>query len=560
MNRTIQALVSQEIPVLEPGQVEYRKAIATSNRLFRFSRPDCVVKPQNISQVQTIVREARANSAKLTIKCNGHSYAGHSTAFSGISLDLRSMKKVELDMESKIVTMDAGCQWGDVYETLIIGRYDGYIINGGRCPTVGVSGFILGGGLGPFTRSFGMGADTLAEATLVTADGSLVTVKESDPPTSDKGRLFWALCGAGGGNFGVVVQMKLRVQKLGNFNGTVVAGRYQWFPESGFSDEVMATMNAFYATPWPDRLTIDTTWICDVGQNSHGIRFNVSFDGGKAEYSRLINKHIAHPELQTQLKRRVLPEKSTRFLYETLVAQWLEEAERAYPSNKTYELYSSFVFTNTSPSALADITGIIRELMDTFRKDFRGEKVNFLVTWIHSGGKASERRPTDTAFFWREAVYHAYVTVEWVDKWMEMDMRRFLASVKKKLRPLSLDGVAAFINFPDRDFPTKSHERAYFGDNKEELRRVKKIWDPDAFFSWIQAVRRPEDPEEDDQGEEGEDQTDALASELWDNNRANQRMDFENEDPMEAFQYLFDEGFGWDDDDDEDDDEDRDEK
>ncbi|KAI0798932.1 hypothetical protein GGR55DRAFT_702508 [Xylaria sp. FL0064] len=534
MEQAIQFFKSLDIPVLEPGQAEYRRAIATSNLLFRFSRPDCVVQPKNAIQVQAIINEARSRLINVTIKCNGYSYAGHSTAFSGISLDLRGMKNVELDMKSsafltihkpnsllsrfpkgppgldtfvealfanfahriETVTMDAGCQWGDVYETLISGKHDKFIINGGRCPTVGVSGSILGGGLGPFSRSFGMGSDTLLEATLVTANGDLVTVKKTDDKNSKEGKLFWAIRGAGGGNFGVLVQMKLKVQELSNQYGMVVAGRYQWFPQGGFTDEVIATMNDFYVTKWPNKLTIDTTWICDLRQNTlPGIRFNVTFDGSKDEYARLIDKYIRHPQLKEQLKRRVLPEKSTRFLYETLVAQWLEETERAYPTNRTYELYSSFIFKNDDIVAISKVAVIIRTLMEAFRKDFRGEQVNFLVTWIHSGGKAASEKPTESAFFWREAVFHTYVTVEWVDKWMERNMRIFLAKVKKALRPLSLNGTAAFINFPDRDFPTQFHEKAYFGNNRYELRRVKQLWDPDYFFKWIQGVRRPGDPD-----------------------------------------------------------------
>lgn len=166
-----QIFKSLEIPVLEPGQVENDRAITTSNRLFRFSRPDCVVQPETAKHVQAIVREAASKNIDLTIKCNGHSYAGHSTAIKSVSLNLRRMRNVNLEMNSNIVTMDAGCQWGRVYETLINGSHNRYIINSGRCPTVGVSGFILGGGLGPFTRSFGMGCDTVAEATVVTADG-----------------------------------------------------------------------------------------------------------------------------------------------------------------------------------------------------------------------------------------------------------------------------------------------------------------------------------------------------------------------------------------------------
>ncbi|KAK1761760.1 hypothetical protein QBC33DRAFT_553363 [Phialemonium atrogriseum] len=525
MDNAIKLFKSQKIPVLEPGQSEYDRAIATANLLFRFSRPDCVVQPETAAQVQTIIKEARSNRLKITIKCNGHSYAGHSTAFQGISLDLRKMKKAELDMKSKTVTIDAGCQWGHVYGTLINGRHNGFIINGGRCPTVGVSGFLLGGGLGPFTRSFGMGSDTLMEATLVTADGELVTVKETDDPKSKEGRLFWALCGAGGGNFGVLVQMKLKVQQLQSMNGMVVAGRYQWFPTDGFTDDVIDTMNDFYTTDWPNKITIDSTWICDLRQNNSlgGVRFTVAFDGSKPEYDRVIDKYIKNEDLKVQLKRRVLAERSTRFLYETLVNQWFEETERAYPTNKTYELYSSFVFKNDNKNTIQQITAIIRDLMKEFRNDFKGEQVNFLVTWIHTGGKATEKKPSDSAFFWREAVFHTYVTVEWVDKWMERDMRNFLAKIKTALRPLSLNGAAAFINFPDRDFPRKSHEVAYFGNNREELRKVKEIWDKDNFFRWAQGVRLPGDLEEDKEADgdedeaedEEEDKTDQLAGEQW---------------------------------------------
>jgi FAD/FMN-containing dehydrogenase len=263
MGQIIQALKTQQVPLLEPGHAEYRQAIASSNLIFRFCRPDVVVRPKSAAHVQAIINEAKARSIQVTIKCNGHSYAGHSTALKGISLDLRDMKNAELDMNAMMVTMDAGCQWGDVYEKLITGS-----------------------GLGPFTRSFGIGADTLAEATLVTANGSLVTVKESDLADSDNGRLFWALCGAGGGNFGVVVQMKIHVQKLSSRYGRVVAGRYQWFPQDGFTSDVLATMNEFYAVPWPNKLTIDTTWVCDLREDSNkgGVRFNVSFDGSKGEY------------------------------------------------------------------------------------------------------------------------------------------------------------------------------------------------------------------------------------------------------------------------------------
>ncbi|KAI5924028.1 hypothetical protein F4810DRAFT_158975 [Camillea tinctor] len=534
MANAMEIFASKSIPVFKRGEEEYERSVATPNLLFRFSRPEFVVQPETPSHVQEIIKEAQSQNLKITIKCGGHSYAGHSTAFEGISLDLRRMNIAELDMREKTVVIDAGCQWGHVYKTLINGGHDGFIINGGRCPFVGVSGFMLGGGLGPFTRCFGMGSDTLLEATIVTANGSLVTVNKDDKPDSDKGKLFWALRGAGGGNFGVLVSMKLKVQELRK--NDVVAGRYQWFPDSWGTDDFMTTMNNFYTTSWPDQMTIDTTWICDLRQTAgNGVRFLLYFNGDKDEFDRTIDEHIKLPALATQLKRRSLPEKSTRFLHETLVAQWSEETQRAFPTNKTYSIYSSFAFANEE-SSIAEINGIIQEEMKTFREKYKGEQVEFLVTWIHSGGKASETKPKETAFFWREAKYIVYVTVEWEDKWMERDMRGFLGEVKKRLRPFSLKGEAAFINFPDGVM--KAHERSYFGENREELRRVKEIWDKENFFNWNQGVQLPQTGDDDrDTGAnapDDEDFTDKIATQHW--------RYYETKDFMKDLQELADLG------------------
>ncbi|KAF7301324.1 FAD-binding domain-containing protein [Mycena indigotica] len=528
----------RDLLVWEKGEEEYERSVATPNLLYRFARPDCVLQPKTIEQVQSIVRIARDKKIKLTIKCGGHSYAGHSTAASGVSLDLRWLSKTKLDMSTKTITFGGGCQWGQVYKTLINGPHNGFVINGGRCPFVGVGGFLLGGGLGPFSRSIGMGSDTVKEIKIVTADSKLVTVKDTDRRDSKEGRLFWALRGAGGGNFGVVVEMKLAVAQLQSRDGSVVAGRYQWFAKKEEPDlfdqpGFMDLMNKFYTTDWPENITIDSTWICDLRQSSgNGVRFLTYFDGpkkGATGFDAIIDKYIAHPELAKQLKRRSLSEKSTRFLHETLVAQWSEETIKAFPTNKSYSIFSSFVFKNDR-ATIEKVTAIVRKKALEFRASFPGERVEFLATFIHSGGKMGAPRPDSSAFFWREAVYHMYLTVEWDDKWMELDMRGFLGKAKEDIRPYSLQGQAAFVNFPDGAFPSEYHERAYWGKNREELRQVKQIWDKDNFFNSPQGIKGgakgPEKEEEGpvDQGND-EDLTDGLATDQWERWTVNETKD-----------------------------------
>ncbi|KAL9126685.1 MAG: hypothetical protein Q9217_004296 [Psora testacea] len=493
MDDIVRFFKSEQIPVYTSGELEYERSVATANLLYRFSRPACVVQPERSSHVQIIVKQAKSRKIPITIKNGGHSYAGFSTTDTGISLDLVKMNGVKLDMNSKSVTLQGGAQWGHAYKQLVNGRHDGYIINGGRCPTVGVSGFLLGGGLSPFTRSFGMGCDNLKEATIVTADANLVTVKDSDDPKSDKGKLFWALCGAGGGNFGVLVESKMSVQKLKNTDGNVVAGRYTWPPKPEAMGDFMNTMNRFYTTDWPDQITIDSTWLCDLQQTKGdlAVRFLVYYDGNKNDFDKLIDRSIRQKELAKQLKRRSLSERSTRFLHETLVSQWSEEIIRAFPSNRSYSIYTSFVFKNDQ-DRIKSITFIIREEMKAFRSLFTGEQAVLQVTWIHSGGQASKKKRSATAFRWRDCAYHAYIMMQWEDKWLERDMRGFLQTFKEKLRPFSMMGRAVFINFPDEVLLSNAHERAYYGNNRQELQRVKKIWDKDNFFDWAQGVRLPQ--------------------------------------------------------------------
>ncbi|RYP18833.1 hypothetical protein DL765_003713 [Monosporascus sp. GIB2] len=468
MDDVMKIITHPAIPVFNPGEVEYERSVAVPNLLYRFSRPACVVQPEGTAHVQTIIKEASSRGVTITIKNGGHSYPGSSTAEQGILLDLVRMNKVDLDMNAKSVTLQGGAQWGHAYK-----NWSTAVTTGGSS-TAGV-----------VPPSFGMGCDTLKEATIVTADGNVVTVSDSDDPGSDKGRLFWALCGAGHGNFGVVVELKLRVQKLSNKEGLVTAGRFTWLPRSN-------AMNRFYTTKWPDQVTMDSSWLCNLSQTQSelGVRFLVYYDGNKDDFDKLIDKNIREKELVRQLKRRTMQEKSTRFLHETLVAQWSEEITKSFPTNRSDSIYASFLFKNKE-NAIKEITNIIRQEFLQSRKLFTGEQAQLQVTWIHAGGQAAQKKRSASAFRWRDCTYHVYIMLTWEEKWLERDMRGFLQRFKEKLRPFSMMDRASFVNFPDAALPQDAHERSYYGNNHQELRRIKEIWDPAMFFNWSQGVGLP---------------------------------------------------------------------
>ncbi len=105
------------------------------------------------------------------------------------------------------VTLDAGADWIQAYSavTTRAGRY----VQGGGCTTVGVAGLIQSGGFGSFSKHYGTAAAGLLEAEVVTADGKIRTVNRCMEPD-----LFWALKGGGGGSFGVVSRITLRLRDL----------------------------------------------------------------------------------------------------------------------------------------------------------------------------------------------------------------------------------------------------------------------------------------------------------------------------------------------------------
>ena len=84
----------------------------------------------------------------------------------------------------------------------------GYAFAGGTCPTVAISGLVLGGGIGLSSRYLGLTMDSLREVEIVDARGEILTA--NDDCNAD---LFWALEGQGGGNYGVVTSYTFQLQK-----------------------------------------------------------------------------------------------------------------------------------------------------------------------------------------------------------------------------------------------------------------------------------------------------------------------------------------------------------
>jgi FAD binding domain len=167
--------------------------------------PEVVVGVTSPSDVSEAVKFAAANSLPIRVQGTGH---GAEVQISdGILITTRRLDAVTVDASASTATVGAGVPWSAVVNATA--PY-GLAPVTGSSVTVGVVGFVLGGGLGPLSRSFGFGSDHAIEFEIVLADGSIVRANATDHPD-----LFWALRGGKGG-LGVVTSVTLRLHKIPN--------------------------------------------------------------------------------------------------------------------------------------------------------------------------------------------------------------------------------------------------------------------------------------------------------------------------------------------------------
>ena len=182
------------------------------------------VAARNAQDIAAAVNFARERNLRLVVKGGGHSYQGTSNAPDSLLIWTRHMHDIALHVgfvpggcehsmqPQPAVTLGAGTIWMQAYQAVT--TQSAKYVQGGGCTTVGVAGLIQSGGFGSFSKHYGLAAGSLLEAEIVTADGKIRVANASTNPD-----LFWALKGGGGGSFGVVSRVTVRLHELPQFFG-----------------------------------------------------------------------------------------------------------------------------------------------------------------------------------------------------------------------------------------------------------------------------------------------------------------------------------------------------
>jgi hypothetical protein len=166
--------------------------------------PRAVAHCRTPEDVQSAIRAARHAGLPLSVRGGGHDWAGRALC-DGLVIDLSGMNGVVVGPDNRTARISGGARAADV-----LGMADPLRVAPvvGSVGAVGMTGFTLGGGYGALIGRFGLALDNPLAAKVVLADGRVVVAKDDNEE-----ELFWALRG-GGGNFGVVTDMRHRLHDL----------------------------------------------------------------------------------------------------------------------------------------------------------------------------------------------------------------------------------------------------------------------------------------------------------------------------------------------------------
>jgi hypothetical protein len=442
------------------------------NAKFVGLHPRAIAYCASADDVARCVDFATAHVVTVAARSGGHSYGGYSSC-DGLIIDVSRMSSVVVDTQSNTATVGAGAQLIDVYNA--IGSQN-RLLPGGSCPSVGIAGLTLGGGMGVFGRKYGLTSDNVRSIDLVTADAQLVTANGHDHAD-----LLWACQGGGGGNFGVATSFEFAVHPMPVV--TLFTLQYPW--------AVAATMLGAWqewVVSMPDELWSNCQLLSE-GTSGYLAQVSGVFCGSQSGLDSLL------ASLQSAIGSA--PSANFQGSDEYISAMEIEAgcsgltiAACHLPSQNpdgklsraAYSAKSSYVDAPMTANQTAQMVEAVVNLKS------HAPSIGGGLAFDAYGGALNRIASDQTAFVHRDKLAGIQATYSW----SSYTPTSVIAAGEEWLTWLGTNVfdplTGAYQNYID---PTLSHwQTAYYGSNLQRLVKVKAKYDSDNVFSFAQSIPR----------------------------------------------------------------------
>ncbi len=425
--------------LLLPKDAAYEQVCQLWNGRVK-TRPAAIARCLSVQDVIHTVRWTRAQGLGLSVRGGGHDFAGRALSENGVAIDLSQMRAVTIDPDKRTAHVQGGATAGDLIEAA---QNYGLATATGTISSVGMAGFTLGGGYGPLTGAYGLGADNLLSAQVVTADGQLVTAN-----AEEHANLLWGLRG-GGGNFGVVVSLEYRLHPL----TTVLSGLLLYPLEQARA--VLRRFNEFIATA-PDELTIPSGFF-QTPDGATVLFLSPTYCGSLEAGEQAI------APLRTFGK--LLVDQVQPVTYNALI----HGLDAIAPKGRHYYIQTQ------------SLNGLQTETIEVLIEQGLPLSSPFSLIELHNfHGAASRVGVSETAFALRQDHLTVQAIAAWEPKSPDEEQRhiQWSQNISQALAPYAFKG--GYVNSLDK----KEQERVplAFGPNYERLLDLKRTYDPDDVF------------------------------------------------------------------------------
>jgi FAD/FMN-containing dehydrogenase len=455
-------------PVVTPGDPDFAADAQLFNIRFDGTVPRAVAYALDERDVVAAVRWAARYDVPIAARSGGHSYAGYSTVANGLLLDISDLSRIEVRPDGRRAVAGAGAELSEVY-TALAGR--GLTIPAGTCPTVGLAGLALGGGVGFVSRRWGTTSDNVMGLRVVTADGRARTVDRRHDPD-----LHWACRGGGGGNFGVVTAFRLRTFPTSPAVSFRLA--YAW-------TDLAAVVGAWQG--WAPSAPDDLFSICSIQAKGGTPTLQVS--------GQLFGTADDVPAAVAPLTAAATPTSITTSPknWAAAISWWAECTPQAAAQCRRHQenpdgRVARRAFWGKSQYVTAPLPAdgirVIQQFMDQ-AKTVPGLSPGEILLDSY-GGAINRRAPGATAFVHRDNLFSMQLGAYWDDDADRAGAVAWLRGFADALRPFS-SGMA-YQNYIDPDLT--DWRRAYYGSNYPRLAHVKGRYDPDGVFRFAQGITR----------------------------------------------------------------------
>lgn len=498
--------------------IAYNKARQIFNRRFQFN-PFVIIYCESTEDVQLVYRNAKKNNLPIRVRSGGHDHEGECSGTDTILIDTTRINYVRYSTTTgRNPKTYAHIGAGQRFITLTTLLAENHVmIPHGTCATVGISGFTMGGGWGPWTRKYGMCCERLVGATIVLGNGNkkvLDATNDQDIP-----ELLWALKGGGGMSYGLVTELVIETFPLPK---TLIKFDVEW---NGSGTKQTPTIQVLKA--WETTIkSPDTPNLIGTNLKISAIPWDHNnyddFDENKVVHNCIMYGYWQGNEkdLKAFLKRQFKTVKNYKFTIEGMGGNGKPYGQNLMSAWDRMSFYNvNRVANGLKPkplppdldapaphkitSRLVDSSGLNQQGYKKFLESLTSSLIQKenqdygLFTYVTLGAitgdfyqNISEGEKEKSAFPYPDKLYTIQYQCWWNTELSEKILGQDNPVYVNTNRALDWIEVCrefdiprtsgAFISFKDSSIPTET----YFAENYEDLKRIKETYskDPDNHF------------------------------------------------------------------------------